>query len=64
MKTHSPEWQVIKKGNTMNHKGCNYVWCPKHTSKYGSINGLYMPLSHDHNEWVKVKADMTAAIKK
>jgi hypothetical protein len=64
MKTRCPEWQVTKKGNTINHEGCKYVWCPKHTSKDGSINGLYMTLPHDHNEWAKAKADKTAAFKK
>ena len=42
-KTRCPEWQVTKKGNTIEHEGCKYVWCPKHTSKDGSINGLYTP---------------------
>jgi hypothetical protein len=64
MKTSCPEWQVTKKGNTIDHEGYKYVWCPKHTSKDGSINGLYMPLLHDHDEWAKAKADKTAAFKK
>ncbi len=64
MKTCCPEWQVTKKGNTIDHEGCKYVLCPKHTSKDGSINGLYMPLPHDHDEWVKTKADKMAAFKK
>ena len=63
-KTCCPSWQVTKKGNIIKHKGCKYVWCPKHTSKDGSINGLYMPSSHNHNEWAKAKADKTAAFKK
>jgi hypothetical protein len=63
-KTRCPEWQVTKKGNTIEHEGCKYVWCPKHTSKDGSINGLYMPSPHDHDEWAKAKADKTAAFKK
>ncbi len=56
--------QVPKKGNTIDHESCKYVWCPKHTSKDGSINGLYMPLPHDQDEWEKAKADKTAAFKK
>jgi hypothetical protein len=64
MKTRCPEWQVTKKGNTIDHKGCKYVWCPKHTFKDGSINGLYTPSPHDHNEWAKAKADKTAAFNK
>ena len=39
-KTRCPEWQVTKTGNTIEHKGHKYVWCTKHTSKDGSINGL------------------------
>jgi len=63
-KTRCPEWQVTKKGNTIEHEGRKYVWCTKHTSKDGSINGLYMPSPHDHDEWAKAKADKTAAFKK
>jgi hypothetical protein len=63
-KTRCPKWQVTKKGNTIDHEGSKYVWCPKHTSKDGSINGLYMPLPHDHDAWAKAKADKTAAFKK
>jgi hypothetical protein len=74
-----PEWQVTKKGTTIEHdsrkyftkKGTpiehnsrKYVWCSKHTSKDGSINGLYMPSPHNHDEWAKAKADKTAAFKK
>ncbi len=55
---------MTKKGNTIKHKGRKYVWCPKHTSKDGSINGLYMPSPHDQDEWAKAKADKTAAFKK
>jgi hypothetical protein len=64
MKTCCPKWQVTKKGNTIDHEGRKYVGCPKHTSKDGSINGLYMPLPHDHDELAKAKADKTAAFKK
>ena len=53
-----------KKGNTIKHEGPNYVWCPKHTSTDGSINGLYMPSPHNQDEWAKAKADKTAAFKK
>ena len=63
-KTRCPEWQVTKKGNTIKHEGCKYVWRPKHTSKDGSINGLYMPSPHDNDEWAKAKAGKTAAFKK
>jgi hypothetical protein len=63
-KARCPEWQVTKKGNTIEHKGRKFVWCSKHTSKDGSINGLYMPSPHDHDEWAKSKADKTAAFKK
>ncbi len=63
-KVHCPEWQVTKKGNTLEHEGHKYIWCPKHTSKDGSVNGLYMPLPHNHDEWAKSKADKTAAFKK
>ena len=55
---------MTKKGNTIEHEGCKYVWCAKHTSKDGSINSLYMLSPHDHNEWAKAKADKTAAFKK
>ncbi len=54
-KTRCPEWQVTKKGKTIKHEGCKYVWCTKHTSKDGSINGLYMPSPHDHDKWTKAK---------
>ena len=64
IKTRCPEWQVNKKGNTIRHEGCKYVWCTKHTSKDGSINGPYMPSPHDHDKWAKAKADKTAAFKK
>jgi hypothetical protein len=60
-KTRCPEWQVTKKGNTIEHEGCKYVWCPKHTSKDGSINGLYMPSPHDHDEWAKSKVEAMCA---
>jgi hypothetical protein len=63
-KAHCPEWQVTKKGTTIKHDGRKYVWCSKHTSKDGSVNGLYMPSPHDHDEWTKAKADKTAAFKK
>ena len=63
-KTRCPKWQVTKKGNTIEHDGRKYVWCTQHTSKDGSINGLYMPSPHDHDEWGKKKADRTAAFKK
>ncbi len=63
-KARCPKWQVTKKGTTIEHDGHKYVWCSKHTSKDGSVNGLYMPLPHDHNEWAKAKADKTAAFKK
>jgi hypothetical protein len=63
-KTRCLKWQVTKKGNTIDHRGYKYVWCPKHTSKDGSINGLYMPLPHDHDPWAKAKVDKTAAFKK
>jgi hypothetical protein len=64
MKTRCPKRQVTKKGNTTKHECQKYVWCPKHTSKDGSINGLYMPFPHDNDEWVKAKAAKTAAYKK
>ncbi len=64
-KARCPEWKVTKKGNTIKHKGCKYVWCPKHSSKDGSINSLYMPSQpHNHNKWAKIKAVKTAAFKK
>ncbi len=63
-KTHCPEWQVTKKGNTIEHEGCKFVWSTKHTSKDSSINGLYMPSPHDHDEWAKAKADKAATFKK
>jgi hypothetical protein len=63
-KTRCPEWQVTKKGNTIEHECRKYVWVPKHTSKDGSINGLYMPSPHNHDEWAKAKADKTAEFKK
>jgi len=55
---------VTKKGNTIEHEGCKFVWCTKHTSKDGSINGLYMPSPHNHDEWAQAKADKAAAFKK
>jgi hypothetical protein len=63
-KTRCLKWQVTRKVNTIEHEGLKFVWCPKHTSKDGSINGLYMPSPHDHDEWAKTKADKTAAFKK
>jgi hypothetical protein len=59
-----PKWQVTKKGNTLEHEGPKYVWCPKHTSKDGSVNCLHMPSPHNHNKWAKNKANKTAAFKK
>jgi hypothetical protein len=50
-KTHCPAWQVTKKGNTIKQDGKKYIWCSQHTSKDGSINGLYMPVPHDHDTW-------------
>ena len=35
-----------------------------HTSKDGSINGLYMPSPHNHDEWAKSKVDKTVVFKK
>ena len=55
---------MTKKGNTIEHEGCKFVWCPKHTFKDGSINSLYTPSPCDHDEWAKAKADKTAAFKK
>ena len=78
-KARCPKWQVTKKGTTIEHnsrkyvtkKGTTiehdsrkYIWYSKHTSKDGSINGLYMPSPHNHNEWAKAKADKIAAFKK
>ena len=34
-KTRCPEWQVTKKGTTIEHEGRKYVWCPKHTYLQG-----------------------------
>ncbi len=31
--------------------------CSQHTSKDGSINGLYMPAPHNHDAWAKAKAE-------
>jgi hypothetical protein len=55
---------VTKKGNTIEHEGRKLVWCTKHTSKDGSINGLYMPSPHNHDEWAQAKADKAASFKK
>ena len=55
---------MTKKGNTIEHGGRKYEWCSKHSSKDGSINGLYMPSPHNHDEWAKAKAEKTAAFKK
>ena len=63
-KARCPEWQVTKKGTTIEHDGRKYEWCSKHSSKDGSINGLYMPSPHNHDEWAKAKAEKTAAFKK
>ena len=63
-KTRCPKWQVTKKGNTIKHKGRKNVWSAKHTSKDGSINSLYIPTPHNHDEWAKAKADKAAAFKK
>jgi hypothetical protein len=54
----------MKKGNTIEHKGCKYKWCSKHSSKGGSINCLYMPYPHNHDKWAKNKASKTATFKK
>jgi hypothetical protein len=59
-----PKWQVTKKGNTLEHEGRKYVLCPKHTSKDGSFNSLYMPSPHNQDKWAKSKANKTAAFKK
>jgi hypothetical protein len=63
-KAYCPKWQVAKKGSTPEHESCKYIWCPKHTSKDGSVNGLCMPLLHNHGKWAKSKANKTAAFKK
>ena len=63
-KTCCPKWQVTKKGNTIKHKGRKFVWCTKHTSKDGSINGLHMPSPQNHDECAEAKADKAAALKK
>jgi hypothetical protein len=63
-KARCPEWQVTKKGQTIEHKGRKYIWCPHHTSKDGSMNGHYMPHPHDYEAWAKAKAKKTAAFKK
>ena len=56
-KTCCPEWQVTKKGSSITQDGKKYVWCPRHHSKDGSINGLYMPAPHHHDAWAKAKAE-------
>ena len=48
---------MTNKGNTIEQAGKKYVWCPHHTSKDGSIHGLYMPSPHNHDAWVAHKAD-------
>ena len=54
-----PPWKVTKKGNTITQDGKKYVWCPHHTSKDRTINGLYMAFPHDHDAWVVKKKDRT-----
>ena len=54
-----PPWQVTKKGNTITQDRKKYVWCPHHTSKDGTINGLYMAFPHDHDAWVVKKKERT-----
>jgi hypothetical protein len=63
-KAHCPKWQVTKKGQTIDHEGRKYVWCPHHASKEGSAKGLYMPHPHNHEAWAKAKAEKTTAFKK
>ncbi len=56
-KTRCPEWQVTTKGSTITHYGKKYTWCPHHHSKDGSINGLCMPIPHNHKAWANAKAE-------
>ena len=54
----APLWQITKKGNTMKHpdNGDDMVWCSRHTSKDGKVNGMYMKGPHDHDDWAAKKA--------
>ena len=36
------------------------VWCPHHKSKDGSVNDMYMPAPHNHEEWQKKKSNYDA----
>ena len=61
----APEWQITNIGATTKNPetGNLYRWCPHHTSKDGTVNGMYMPDGHDHTAWVVAKKAKFAAIK-
>jgi len=46
----APEWQITNVGPTTENPetGDLYRWCPNHTSKDGTVDGMYMSDSHDH----------------
>eukprot|EP00957_Ditylum_brightwellii_P109505 8351440-Ditylum_brightwellii.AAC.1 len=51
-----PKWHTVKKDNEVTQGGQKWEWCPDH-HKEGKYDGIYMPVSHNHTEWLeKVKA--------
>ena len=61
----APQWQITKVGNRIKHPdtGIDMIWCPKHQSTDGKVNGMYMPFPHNHEEWAAKKAASKAAYK-
>ena len=53
----APLWQITNKGYHIKHPdtGQTMVWCDKHKSKDGVVNGMYMPAPHNHDEWEAAK---------
>ena len=50
----APGWMITKVGHHTKHPetGETMVWCDKHKSKNGVVNGMYMKAPHDHDEWL------------
>ena len=61
----APKWQITKVGNMIKHPetDIDMIWCPKHISSDGDVNGMYMPHPHDNEKWAADKKKQKAEFK-
>ena len=59
------EWKITNKGTTMKHPdtGIGMVWYPRHVSQDRKVNGMYMTIPQNHDEWQTKKDAGCAAWK-